>query len=156
MVKVAVALGSNLGERRAHLEYACRRLSDVLSDLRASAFIETDPEGVGPQPRFLNAAVTGATRLGPRALLETLLAIEAERGRTRAGAGAPRTLDLDLILYGDAVVAEPDLTIPHPRFRRRRFVLGPLAEIAATWVDPVTGLTIEALLAQVNAAVPVA
>ncbi len=150
-VPVAVALGSNLGDRRAHLDYACRRLEAVLDGLRVSRFIETDPEGVGSQPRFLNGVLTGTTRLPPRTLLETLLAIEAERGRTRGAAGAPRTLDLDLILYGDAIIDEPGLTIPHPRFRERRFVLGPLAEIAPAWVDPVTGLTVGRLWARLDA-----
>lgn len=151
MVRVAVALGSNLGDRRAHLDYACRRLSDLLADFCVSTFIETDPEGVDPQPRFLNGAATGTTRLGARALLDRLLTIEAERGRVRLRTGAPRTLDLDLILYGDMVVDEPGLAVPHPRFRERRFVLEPLAEIAPAWVDPVSGLTVAALLARLDA-----
>lgn len=150
MVKVAIALGSNLGDRSAHLAHACTRLQTLLADSRFSSFIETDPVGVAPQPRFLNGAAIGSTDLSARTLLETLLAIEGERGRERLHPGARRTLDLDLILYGDAVVDEPGLRVPHPRFRERRFVLAPLAEIAADWIDPVTGLTVAALLRRLD------
>ena len=146
VVGAAVALGSNLGDREAHLAYAVQRLRDVLADVAASGFYETDPAGVGPQPRFLNAAVTGRTRLTAAALLAALQTIESERGRVRPFPGAPRTLDLDLILYGQDVIDEPGLIVPHPRFRERRFVLEPLAEIAAAWRDPVTGNTIGELL----------
>jgi 2-amino-4-hydroxy-6-hydroxymethyldihydropteridine diphosphokinase len=90
--------------------------------------------------------VTGVSSLDPHALLDRLLAIERDFGRTRPYGGAPRTLDLDLILYGDAIVDEPGLRVPHPRFRERRFVLGPLAEIAAGWRDPVSGRTVGELL----------
>ena len=148
---VALALGSNLGDRRAHLMWAVDRLGAVLSGLRASFFIETEPVDVpGPQPPYLNAAVVGKTALDPRALLATLLALERERGRERVTPRAPRTLDLDLILYGDLVLETPALVVPHPRFRTRRFVLEPLAEIAPEWMDPVTGKTINQLLAAVS------
>ena len=144
---VAIALGSNLGDRKANLELARERLRTLLTDYRASSEYETEPVGVpGQQPRFLNAAVVGTTALGPRALLETLLDIERQAGRTRPFPGAARTLDVDLILIGGVVVNEPDLVIPHPRFRERRFVLEPLAEIAPDLKDPVTGKTIDELL----------
>ena len=144
---MAIALGSNVGDRDAHLAYAADRLRTVLTAMRVSSFLETDPVGVGAQPRFLNAAVVGGATLPPRALLDELLRIEAERGRVRPEPGLPRTLDLDLILYGDAVIEEPGLVVPHPRFRGRGFVLVPLAEVAPEMVDPVTGLTARDLLA---------
>jgi len=145
-VPVAIALGSNLGDREEHLAFAVAHLRRSLSDLRVSSFIETEPVGVGPQPRFLNAAVTAGTHRSPRALLDELFDIERRRGRERPLPGAPRTLDLDLILYGDAVVDEPGLRVPHPRFRERAFVLQPLVEVAGHWVDPETGLTVKVLL----------
>jgi 2-amino-4-hydroxy-6-hydroxymethyldihydropteridine diphosphokinase len=92
----------------------------------------------------------GETALPARQLLEALLAVEHAFGRERSSAGAPRTLDLDLILYDDAVIDEPGLVVPHPRFRQRRFVLAPLAEIAPEWIDPVTGLTVASLLARLG------
>ncbi len=98
------------------------------------------------QPRFLNGAVIGETGLSPRALLDALLTIERERSRTRPFAGAPRTLDLDLVLFGNLQLNEPGLLVPHPRFRERLFVLEPLDELAPDWVDPVSGETISALL----------
>jgi 2-amino-4-hydroxy-6-hydroxymethyldihydropteridine diphosphokinase len=145
--RVAVALGSNLGDRRAHLDYAVSSLRALLSNLAVSTYHDTMPVGVtGPHPLYLNAAAVGDATLTPRALLDALLAVEHERGRTRPHPSAPRTLDLDLILFGDAVVNEPGLTVPHPRFRERRFVLEPLNEIAPALRDPVTGQTVAELL----------
>jgi 2-amino-4-hydroxy-6-hydroxymethyldihydropteridine diphosphokinase len=144
---VAVALGSNLGDRRAHLAFAIARLQTILTDCRVSTWYETVPAGTHvAQPMYLNAAAVGSTTLGARELLETLLDIEQERGRTRPHPNAARTLDLDLVLFGDAVISEPGLVVPHPRFRERRFVLEPLAEIAPDLVDPVTGASVRALL----------
>jgi 2-amino-4-hydroxy-6-hydroxymethyldihydropteridine diphosphokinase len=145
--KTAIALGSNIGNREAHLDFAVRRLQDVLSRLKVSRWYDTTPVGVAPQRNFLNAAVVGETTLSARALLNQLLAIERERGRERPHPGAPRTLDLDLILYGGKVIDLTGLRVPHPRFRERLFVLEPLSEVAGDWVDPVTGLTVSALLA---------
>ena len=145
-INVAIALGSNLGYRERQLREAVAALGSCITALRVSSFYDTAPVGVGEQPRFLNAAATGFTMLFPRELLETLLGIEATLGRTRPHPGAARTLDLDLILYGDRIIEEQDLTIPHPRFRERRFVLEPLAEIAPDWVDPVTGRTMRELM----------
>jgi 2-amino-4-hydroxy-6-hydroxymethyldihydropteridine diphosphokinase len=147
--RVAIALGSNLGNRREHLDFAVSKLQTLLRNLAVSRYYDTAPVGVsGPQPLYLNAAAVGDTRLPARDLLDALLAIERERGRERPHANAARTLDLDLILYGSVVIDEPGLTVPHPRFRDRKFVLEPLAEIAAQLVDPFTGRTIAALLAE--------
>jgi 2-amino-4-hydroxy-6-hydroxymethyldihydropteridine diphosphokinase len=146
--KVAIALGSNLGDRRAAIAFAAERLSPVISSLSLSEIIETEPQGEGllDQPPYLNAVLVGETRLSARALLEYLLATEQACGRERSYQGAPRTLDLDLVLFGDALIDEPDLKVPHPRFRDRYFVLGPLAEVAPDLRDPVTGLTAGELL----------
>lgn len=128
--RVAIALGSNLGDRRAHLAYAVDRLREILTNVRVSSIHETAPEGVDePQPDYLNAVVSGDTTLSPLALLQRLLAIERERGRTRPSLRASRTLDLDLILYGDEVINTPDLIVPHPRYKDRKFVTEPLAEV---------------------------
>lgn len=148
MDRVAVALGSNLGDRRAHLDFAVAKLRSLLRHVAVSRYHDTVPVGItGPQPLYLNAAATGEATLSARDLLDALLAIEAARGRERPFPNAPRTLDLDLILYGDLVIDGPGLIVPHPRFRERRFVLEPLAEIAPEAVDPVTGRTIRELLA---------
>jgi 2-amino-4-hydroxy-6-hydroxymethyldihydropteridine diphosphokinase len=150
MIPVALALGSNVGNRAEHLDWAVSRLRGVVDGLMVSSYIETAPDGVGGAD-FLNAAVAGHTALAPRALLDALLALEAERGRVRTGAVEPRTLDIDLILYGSLVIDEPGLVVPHPRFHERAFVLAPLAEIIPGWVDPRSGKTVAELAARLGA-----
>ena len=146
-MRVAIALGSNLGDRRAHFEYAIDALRLDLTNVSVSSFSETAPVGVGPEHGvYLNAAVVGDTRLPARILLERLLEIEEERGRARPYPMAPRTLDVDLILYGEEIIDEDGIAVPHPRFREREFVLAPLAEIAPDMIDPITRQTMSDLL----------
>jgi 2-amino-4-hydroxy-6-hydroxymethyldihydropteridine diphosphokinase len=156
-IHVAIALGSNLGNRAQQLTAAVDALRTLIPDIRVSQFIDTAPvavyengstpfRDVGEPPRFLNAAAVGSTDLPAAGLLAALLAIEQRFGRVRPYPGAARTIDLDLILYGNAVIEEPGLVVPHPRFRERLFVLEPLAEIAGEWVDPVTGKTVADLM----------
>jgi 2-amino-4-hydroxy-6-hydroxymethyldihydropteridine diphosphokinase len=145
----AIALGSNVGDREAHLAFAVGRLSALLSNLRQSGWHDTAPVGVSPdQPRYLNGVVVGETSLTARELLQALLGIEQAAGRTRPSPMAPRTLDLDLILFGNERIREAGLVVPHPRFRERLFVLEPLAEVAPGWIDPDSGEAVSALLAR--------
>jgi len=142
-VPIAIALGSNLGDRHAHLGWALEELSAFVSHLRVSSIHQTEPaEVLEPQPQYLNAVAIGETALEAREVLARLLRIEARRGRERLSFHATRTLDLDLILYGNHTIDEAGLAVPHPRFRDRLFVLEPLAEVAGGWVDPVTGKTV--------------
>ena len=145
---IVVAFGSNLGDRHRAIRDAADRVATLLTSFRLSPIIETQPVGEGLEhaPPFLNAVGVGESTLSPHELLRELRAIEAAAGRTRPYPGAPRTLDLDLILAGDAIVDEPGLQIPHPRFRERLFVLEPFAAIAPDLVDPVTGFSVQQLL----------
>ena len=155
MIRVAVALGSNLGDREAHLAFGLSAFPGFITNLQQSSWYNTAPVGVpGDQPRYLNGVVIGETALTAREVLDHLLAIEEAAGRTRPAPLAPRTLDLDLILYGDKKIEEPGLVVPHPRFRERLFVLEPLAEVAPEWIDPGTGQTISALLRQARQVLP--
>jgi len=153
VARAYVALGSNLGDRE-------RTLLDAVEALRAepgvevaavSSLIETEPVGVLDQPRFVNGVVALETALPARALLELLLALERRFGRSREGVPAqgPRTLDLDLLLYGDEEIDEPGLEVPHPRLHERAFVLGPLAELAPELEIPGLG-KVEALIAALH------
>ena len=127
------------------------QLSALLSSCIVSRIIETEPVGVTDvQPPYLNAVAVGYTSLDARALLTTLLDLERRQGRERSHHWAPRTLDLDLVLFGASIISEPQLTVPHPRFRERRFVLEPLAEVAPDALDPVTGQTASELLAELD------
>jgi 2-amino-4-hydroxy-6-hydroxymethyldihydropteridine diphosphokinase len=153
--KVAIALGSNLGDREAHLAFGLSALPGFITNLKQSTWHDTAPVGVSPdQPRYLNGVVVGETSLGARELLDRLLQIEEAAGRRRPSPLAPRTLDLDLILFGDQVIDEAGLAVPHPRFRERLFVLEPLADLAPDLVDPESGQTISALLARARRANP--
>jgi 2-amino-4-hydroxy-6-hydroxymethyldihydropteridine diphosphokinase len=136
-LKAYVGLGSNLGNRKATLEAALSLLScqPGVELVAVSSFRETDPVGYADQPRFVNAAAEVETALRPRALLDRLLVVEHALGRTREGPRfGPRTIDLDLLLYGQLEIDEPGLVVPHPRLHERRFALEPLAELGAAVV----------------------
>ena len=149
---VAIALGSNLGDREANLAFGLAALPGFITNLRQSRWHDTAPVGVSADhSRYLNGVVVGETSLSARELLDRLLAIEEAAGRTRPAPLAPRTLDLDLVLFGDKKIEEPGLLVPHPRFRERLFVLEPLVEVAPDWIDPVTGSSISDLLQQARA-----
>jgi len=148
-----VALGSNLGDREAHLTAAIAALRALAeTEVEAVSRIhETEPVGPPPQGPYLNAVVRIRTGLDAPALLERLRAIEGERGRVRSGGrNRARTLDLDLLLFGDAIIDRPGLVVPHPRLHQRRFVLDPLAEVAGAWRHPVLGASIAELAAQLS------
>ena len=142
MTRAYLGLGANLGDRQATMRAALDALA-ATPDVRVvavSAFRETDPVGFVDQPRFLNAAAAVETELGARELLDELLRIERSLGRTREGPRfGPRTIDLDLLLFGDEVVDEPGLTVPHPRLHERAFVLDPLGELDPGLVVPGLG-----------------
>ena len=126
MTRAYVGVGANLGDREATIRAALDALPGVVA---VSALRETDPVGVVDQPRFLNGAAELVTELAARELLETLLAVERELGRERRERWGPRTIDLDLLLYGDETIDEPGLTVPHPRLHERRFALEPLLDL---------------------------
>jgi len=153
VTRTFVGLGSNLGDREATILRALARLQDdhELRVVRVSTLRETEPVGYLEQPRFLNGVVELATELPARDLLTRLLAIEGELGRTRGDGPplGPRTIDLDLLLYGDEVIAQAGLQIPHPRMHERRFVLEPLAELAPEVVIPGHG-PVETLVAELE------
>ena len=148
-VDVYLSLGANLGQPRRQLAAALGALESesgitigAVSDLYQSDAVG----GPADQPKYLNAAVAIKTSLGPDALLQTTQAIERRLGRTRGEANAARTIDIDLLLYGDLVIDSPRLKIPHPRMHERRFVLQPLSDITPHRVHPVTNLSVEDLL----------
>jgi 2-amino-4-hydroxy-6-hydroxymethyldihydropteridine diphosphokinase len=137
-----VGLGSNLGDREGFLRRALEllRAEPEIDVTAVSSVRETDPVGLADQPRFLNAVARVETDLAPRELLDRMLAAERELGRRRDGARfGPRTIDLDLLLYGDAEIDEPGLIVPHPRLTERRFVLEPLHELDPALVVPGRG-----------------
>jgi len=149
MIRAYVALGSNLGDPVGTLKDAIENLAALRGSLlkAISSLYRTAPVGLRHQPDFINAVVALDTRLAPMELLEELFAVEAAFGRQRGIKNAPRTLDLDLLLYGDQVQDDPQLTIPHPRMHERAFVLVPLAEIAPDTFIPGRGRVADLLAA---------
>ena len=126
MTRAYIGVGANLGDREATIRAALAALPGVVG---VSQLRETDPVGVVDQPPFLNGAVAVETDFSPRELLDALLAVERELGRERRERWGPRTIDLDLLLYGDETIDEPGLTVPHPRLHERRFALEPLLDL---------------------------
>jgi 2-amino-4-hydroxy-6-hydroxymethyldihydropteridine diphosphokinase len=153
VARAFVGLGSNLGDREATLRAAVGRLRGLSqTEVRGvSAFRDTEPVGYVDQPRFLNGAVEVETALSPRALLDALLQLERDFGRDRSASRpqGPRTLDLDLLLYGEETIGEPGLEVPHPRLHERGFVLEPLAELDPALVVPGQG-PVQGLLAKLD------
>ncbi len=151
MAEAFIGLGSNVGDPAANLEQALTRLAERVTIERVSSAYLTDPVGLRAQPRFLNAVVRVRTDLAARELLAVMTRIEDEMGRQRDVRFGPRTIDLDLLLYGDATRRDPDLSLPHPRMAERRFVLVPLAEIAPETRVPPDGRTAAELLSRLPA-----
>jgi 2-amino-4-hydroxy-6-hydroxymethyldihydropteridine diphosphokinase len=152
MPRAYIGLGANLGDRAGTLRDALAALDalDGIEVVAVSGFRETDPVGYLDQPRFLNGAAALETVLAPRELLDALLAVERSLGRTREGPRfGPRTIDLDLLLYGDESFDEPGLTVPHPRLHERAFALEPLVELDPGLVVPGKG-PLEALLQKLD------
>ncbi|MDQ6780365.1 MAG: 2-amino-4-hydroxy-6-hydroxymethyldihydropteridine diphosphokinase, partial [Candidatus Eremiobacteraeota bacterium] len=148
--RVAIALGSNTGDRRGNIAAALQRLRALVAVDRVSSVYETAPVGYTDQPDFLNLACVGTTALGPKALRESLAKIERQLGRRLSVPLGPRAIDLDLLLYDDLVMDDPECSIPHHGLTTRGFVLIPLAEIAPALRDPVSGKTIAELTAAVD------
>jgi len=139
MALAYLSLGSNIGDREAALREAIHRLKTIGRVALVSSIYETEPVELADQPWFLNCAVALETEKTPEQLLTEILSIEEEMGRRRVQEKGPRNIDVDILLYGAAVVESPSLTIPHPAMQQRRFVLEPLAEIAPEAKNPVSG-----------------
>jgi 2-amino-4-hydroxy-6-hydroxymethyldihydropteridine diphosphokinase len=156
-MKAFIGLGSNLGEREALIRMALDDIARLPGTrlVRASSLYDTEPVGEVDQPNFLNAVVQVDTELTARQLLWNLLLIERRLGRARSKRWGPRTIDLDLLLYGDLVVDEPDLKVPHPQLARRSFVLVPLVELDPLLLHPVTGETMLNHLSRLKTRPPV-
>ena len=145
-METVIAFGSNMGQRQQYIEKALKMMEEKAGRILAvSDVIETEPYGYVEQDRFLNGALLMATELEPHLLLEVLQEIEADLDRVRLVRWGPRTIDLDIIFYGDEIIDEADLHIPHLDFARRAFVLGPICQIAPDLVDPRTGQTVRRL-----------
>lgn len=148
---VYLSLGSNIGDREAHLRRATTQLETVGRVKAVSSLYETEPVEFTQQSNFLNCAVALETSLPPEELMPRLLDIERSLGRERVQKKGPRTIDIDILLWGEQIAGSPEVTIPHPAMTQRRFVLEPLAEIAPGTVHPVANKTIRELLEELPA-----
>jgi 2-amino-4-hydroxy-6-hydroxymethyldihydropteridine diphosphokinase len=152
-MKAFIGLGSNLGDREANIRQALQFLEQLpeTTIVRGSSLYDTEPVGVSDQPNFLNGVVQIETHLSPRQLLWNLMLIERRLGRVRTRQWGPRVIDLDLLLYGEEVVDEDDLQVPHPLMTQRSFVMVPLVEIEPLLVHPVTNQTMLSILQRLGA-----
>jgi 2-amino-4-hydroxy-6-hydroxymethyldihydropteridine diphosphokinase len=147
LVEIYLGLGSNIGDRTARLRQAIEALDKhEVSVRRTASLYSTEPRDFEDQPWFLNTAIEVRTLLEPEVLLQRCLEIERDAGRVRDHSKGPRPIDIDILIYRDRLIDQPDLIVPHPRYRERRFVLVPLAELAPHLSDPVCGLTMQQLL----------
>ena len=147
---IYLGLGANLGDRRGNLSAALRGIEPAVRVNAVSSLYETAPVGPQDQPAYYNAACRGATSMTPRALLDHVKAVERELGRSEGPRWGPREIDIDILLFGEEVVEEEGLTVPHPELANRAFVLAPLAEIAAVLLHPLLGKSIGDLAAVVD------
>jgi 2-amino-4-hydroxy-6-hydroxymethyldihydropteridine diphosphokinase len=146
---VYLALGSNVGDSRRHIETAVRLLGESLQDIRRAPLYRSKAVGYTDQADFLNTAVVGRTALSPQALLELVKRVEKRTGRVQRFRWGPREIDVDIVLYGDVTQQTDALTLPHPAFRERDFVLRPLRDLDPDLKDPVSGRTVSQLLEQI-------
>ncbi len=149
MTRAFVGLGSNLGDRERYLRDGVEAMGGLPGTevVRVSSLYDTEPVGGEPgEPRYLNAVAELETALPARQLLDGLLELEARAGRPRTGRAGPRVLDLDLLFYDREILEEVGLSVPHPRYAERSFVLVPLVELAPDWTDPRTGFRMDTLL----------
>lgn len=146
-----IALGSNLGDRRAQISMAIKELTDVgVAVISVSSFLETEPYGIIDQPKFINAVMAVRTDLEVHVLLKLLLEIEQKMGRVRVRHWGERSIDLDILFYDNLIIKDAQLTLPHPDMQNRDFVLLPLVEIAPNFIHPVLGVTMRELLSNLK------